>query len=275
MALAVMAVVVSGSVGFAARPAFASNTVVQWNIDGAFRSTGASRTAQADVMINYLNFFPALFGGANEICTSQVTRIAALSGEEAYYLTTFIGGAARPDCGTSSSTIYNNAVFYRETLSFVDVDAWRFSTSPDSSPGRGLLCVKIAYIFSVSVGCSTHLSPYGAYPSSNSTQINETIFITNAYAGTSSRVYMMGDFNARAGRSAFDVYYSQYWETDPRSSKRWTLTSAYGCGSSNSNGRGVDFVFGNKAGNPSTGTGLIAGETGAKSDHCLTLRVFG
>ncbi|HYI60650.1 MAG TPA: endonuclease/exonuclease/phosphatase family protein [Acidimicrobiales bacterium] len=256
-----------------AEPASAAG-VVQWNIDGAFLSQGVSRNSQADEFSNYLTFMPPTFGTLNEVCEPQVLRIAANTDYEAAYAMVYNGGAARPDCGNTSDTQYYNAVFYPENLSFVDVDFWRFSTSPDSAPGRALLCVKVAFIFSISTGCSAHLSPYSSLPSANETQLAETIWVGSAYGSDGPRTYLAGDYNARSWRTALDTFYSQYWETNARTSKRWTIKSTYGCDSNNSGGRGIDYIFGNKSGNPSSGLGLVAVDTGSKSDHCLVMRAF-
>lgn len=253
--------------------ASAEGSALEWNIDGAFVSKGVSRTAQADQFINALNFLSPTFGMLNEVCYEQAVRIAAFTDYHLRSVTVFEGGAGRPDCGSSQFTRYSNAVLFPENLTYVGSDSWPFSSSPDSSKGRALICVKVAFIFSISTGCSSHASPYSSYSTANNSQMAETVFVGTVFGSDGVRTYLAGDYNTRSYRASLDAFYANYWETDPRSSKRWTTTS-YGCGTFRTQDRGIDFIFGNKSGNANAGNSAVITSSGAFSDHCMVVRSF-
>lgn len=249
--------------------------VDQWNVDAW---TPGNRDARVWVYTTEINGSSPLFGSANEMCLNDMLRVVDYTGYGATYVSVYDDAPGRSDCWTSAKNVYHNVIFWLRTLTYVNGAVFRFRDpsgpgSPDSP--RAVLCVKVAFIMSVSTGCTAHMSPSSEYPSTNEAQINYMGFMGTAWSNGSARLYFMGDWNRSHNHPVLDKFYNSYYEAQPRSVKTRTTRQCSGGGVIGP--YGIDFAFGNKAGNAASGSGGVRQNTDAAgiSDHCMVFRTFG
>lgn len=273
--LLTVALVAAGVLTSATSPASAVD-IAHWNMDAW---TPGTRDGRIFTYTSEINSNKPLFASGNEVCSTDILRIVEYTGYRASYAKAYDGGSGRKDCYSASKNIYYNVIFHTSSLSHVDTAVFRFSTSsggpgsPDA-PLRHALCVKVAYIFSISSGCTAHMTQSSAYSSANIDQINHTGFMGTLWADGSPRLYFMGDWNRSHKHSVMDKFYSSYHEAQPRTIKNRTTRVCSGTGVIPP--YGIDFIFGNKSGNSQSGSGGNRNNTDGAglSDHCLVYRSY-
>lgn len=250
--------------------------IVHWNMDAW---TAGSRDGRVFLYAVEINSNKPLFASGNEACAVDIMRIVEYTGYRASFAKAYDGSNGRRDCYSASRNIYYNVLFHMPSLSHVDTALFRFGASlggpgsPDA-PLRNALCVKVAYIFSVSTGCTAHMTQSSAYSSANIRQINYTGFMGTLWSDGSPRLYFMGDWNRSHKHSVLDKFYNSYYEAQPRAVKDRTTRVCSGSGVIPP--FGIDFIFGNKAGNPPGGSGGNRNNTDGLgfSDHCMVYRTY-
>lgn len=212
---------------------------------------------------------------------SQVVRIHQATNYGFVYIPTYYNSSSQDlECGGPGYTEHGNVILGTPSLPDAGSDLLYFSSQPEASADRGIVCLRRSFIFSISTGCSAHLTPStpttgncaAAAPDTksqaNEVQIAEAGFSAAYFGSGSDRVYLLGDLNARSNRCALNGLYSGFHE-DPsgRSSKRATIST--NCASTSIHG--IDYAFAAKFGN---GTSDGWGRSWQSSDHCLLLASF-
>lgn len=118
------------------------------------------RVQQADQMVNAINLYGPLFASGNEMCKSQVARIVSSTSYHDRFLSTYLNrSSGNPNCGTSAYVQYGNVIFGTSALAWAGETFYYFSDQPEANAFRGVICMKLSFIFSVSTGCSLHTTP--------------------------------------------------------------------------------------------------------------------